>query len=147
MDRSTLWVIVIVCILLGTATTLQWLPKHSSIHQWKSVNEEVETALTASREPESVEHSAAITDTSTSSSTPTPNQPLPTLSDEQTAKVNINTATAEELDTLPGIGPAKAKAIIAFRQANGTFRSLEQLMEVKGIGPKIFAKLSTFIQL
>ncbi|EDY87347.1 hypothetical protein GP5015_828 [gamma proteobacterium HTCC5015] len=49
--------------------------------------------------------------------------------------VNINTATAEQLaEHLDGIGPAKAQAIVAFRQANGPFSSADQLVEVKGIG-------------
>lgn len=57
------------------------------------------------------------------------------------AKVNINTATAQELTTLPGIGQAKAEAIIKHREANGPFKSVDQLTEVKGIGDKILEKL------
>jgi competence protein ComEA len=59
--------------------------------------------------------------------------------------ININSATLEQLDTLPGIGPSKAKAIIDYRAKYGNFRSLEQLMEVKGVGPKIFAKMKVNI--
>ncbi|WP_107689172.1 ComEA family DNA-binding protein [Neisseria wadsworthii] len=57
------------------------------------------------------------------------------------AAVNINTATAEELKALPGIGPAKAAAIVEYRQANGAFKSVEELKKVKGIGDGIFNKL------
>ena len=49
--------------------------------------------------------------------------------------VNLNTATAQELESLDGIGPALAQRIIAYRTANGPFRTLEALMEVRGIGP------------
>lgn len=52
------------------------------------------------------------------------------------ARVNINTASAEVLDELlAGIGPRKAAAIVAWRRQHGRFRSVSQLMEVKGIGP------------
>ncbi|MEZ4671275.1 MAG: ComEA family DNA-binding protein [Anaerolineae bacterium] len=52
-------------------------------------------------------------------------------------QVYINTATAEELDALPGVGPALAAAIIAYRDANGGFTTLEQLDEVEGVGPAL----------
>jgi competence protein ComEA len=48
--------------------------------------------------------------------------------------VNVNTATAEELARLPGIGEAKARAILELRKERGSFRSVEQLRDVKGIG-------------
>ena len=55
--------------------------------------------------------------------------------------VNINTATADELDTLPGVGPSTAATIIEDREQNGPFSSTEDLMRVSGIGEKKFAKL------
>lgn len=55
--------------------------------------------------------------------------------------VNINTATAEELDTLPGVGPSTAATIIEDREQNGPFSSIEDLMRVSGIGEKKYAKL------
>lgn len=58
------------------------------------------------------------------------------------AKVNVNTASETELETLPGIGPATAAAIIAFRQDNGPFTSVAQLGEVPGIGPKKLERIS-----
>lgn len=51
------------------------------------------------------------------------------------APVDLNAASAAELESLPGIGPATAAAVIAWRDANGTFTSVEQLLEVRGIGP------------
>lgn len=57
------------------------------------------------------------------------------------AAVNINTATEEELKALPGIGPSKAAAIVAYRSQNGGFKSVDELKNVKGIGEGILAKL------
>ncbi len=55
--------------------------------------------------------------------------------------VNINTANLEELDTLPGIGPKTAQNIIEYRETYGRFTSLEDLLNVRGIGPKKLAAL------
>ena len=54
------------------------------------------------------------------------------------AKVNINTATVEELKTLKGVGEKKAEAIIEYRKKNGSFQTKEDLMKVRGIGKKLF---------
>lgn len=57
------------------------------------------------------------------------------------AAVNINTATVEELESVKGIGPSKAKAIVDYRSKNGPFKSLDDLKEVKGFGDKSVDKL------
>ena len=61
------------------------------------------------------------------------------------APVNLNTATQAQLETLPGIGPASAKRIIEYRDKNGKFKKVEELMNVKGIGEKSFLKLKPMI--
>ncbi|AZB43693.1 ComEA family DNA-binding protein [Bacillus sp. FJAT-42376] len=60
--------------------------------------------------------------------------------------VNLNTASLEELQTLPGIGPSKAEAILSYREEKGSFMAPEDLKEVSGIGDKTFEKLKDFIQ-
>ena len=57
------------------------------------------------------------------------------------AAVNLNTATRDELIALPGIGPAKAQAILDYRAQHGGFRSIDELKDVKGIGAKRYEKL------
>ena len=57
------------------------------------------------------------------------------------AAVNLNTATASDLDGIKGIGPSKAKAIIDYRSKNGSFKSVEDLKNVKGFGEKSITKL------
>jgi competence protein ComEA len=61
--------------------------------------------------------------------------------------VNINTASVEELQRLPGVGPSYAVRILQFRKENGPFTSADQLMDVSGIGPKKFEKIKPFVRL
>lgn len=61
--------------------------------------------------------------------------------------ISINKATAEELALLPGIGEAKASAILAYREKNGPFRSKVEIMEVSGIGEKLFERMEDLISL
>ncbi len=73
-----------------------------------------------------------------SNSTPPSSQPAAAL-------VNLNTATQAELEKLPGVGASTAKTIIEYRQKNGGFKKVEELMNVKGIGEKSFLKLKALV--
>ena len=61
------------------------------------------------------------------------------------AKVDLNTATATELESLPGIGPRTSELIIEYRAKNKGFKKIEELMSVRGIGEKSFLKLRSLI--
>jgi competence protein ComEA len=78
--------------------------------------------------------------TSAQSKAPAP-QPTATA----TAPVNLNTATAEQLTTIPGVGPKMAERIIDYRQKNGGFKKVEDLMNVSGVGEKSFLKMKPLI--
>jgi len=62
-------------------------------------------------------------------------------------KVNINSATLEDLKTLNGIGDSKAKSIIEYREKNGNFKSIEDIKNVTGIGEKMYEKIKEQIEI
>lgn len=65
----------------------------------------------------------------------------------QTKQININTASVTELTALPRIGPKIAQRIVEYRQQHGPFRTKKEITNVKGIGPKTYARLKDFIRL
>lgn len=88
-------------------------------------------ALT-SKDPASTSTEAASASTSTSSAA--------------SNLLDLNQATQAQLETLPGIGPSKALAIITYREQHNGYQSVEQLLKVKGIGPKMLARISPLVQ-
>jgi competence protein ComEA len=69
----------------------------------------------------------------------------PALSNERKATVNLNTATAAELETLPGIGPATADKILKHRRENGGFNEIEELMQISGIKEAKFNEIKPYV--
>jgi competence protein ComEA len=59
--------------------------------------------------------------------------------------INLNTATAAQLEGLPGIGPRTAQLIVQHREKNGNFKKVEELMNIKGIGEKSFLKIKPMV--
>jgi competence protein ComEA len=61
------------------------------------------------------------------------------------SKIDLNRATLEQLETIPGVGPALAQRILDFREEHGPFRRVEDLLKVKGIGEKSFQKMQSYV--
>lgn len=61
------------------------------------------------------------------------------------APINLNTATATQLESLPGVGPRTAERIIEYREKNGVFKKIEELMNVQGVGEKSFLRIKDLI--
>ncbi|HEY0826555.1 MAG TPA: helix-hairpin-helix domain-containing protein [Bacilli bacterium] len=160
-------------LLLGLIVVLYLSIKAegSQIGQWVDVSKQMEKAInqvsvtnlpkeqqvaSTGKKPQStpVKETQIASTADTLSASPAPMQQQPTVtpvlaevSTEAAGLININIATVAELDELPGIGPSKAKAIVDHRLKIGGFTSLEQLMDVKGIGSVIFAKVRGEIKL
>lgn len=139
-----LFLIVIAVGLLVAAFTQ---PKQKAPDDWTPLNREVESVLQAQADAEG-EEQVPVTEQAKSevsaSNSPSVNQSETTM-ETSAGKVDINRATAEQLDSLKGIGPAKAQAILADREQNGPFQSVDDLMRVKGIGTKLLAGIKDSI--
>ncbi|CAM4311863.1 helix-hairpin-helix domain-containing protein [Paenibacillus alkaliterrae] len=141
--------------LLLAAALLE--PKRPSAEEWVPLNRAVETALEALAEPDESEPETeasggsaqagetgekvqeAASEIKTEAAAEGSEPVSAAAMEEQDSRLDINRATAAEFDTLKGIGPAKAEAIIADRELNGKFASPEDLLRVKGIGEKLLS--------
>ncbi|MFC5405161.1 ComEA family DNA-binding protein [Cohnella soli] len=127
------------------ALALDALSSPSSSHLPASIDEREKGTLPS---PRAVTTNEASPDPQPSATTTAPSMPsestqtLPSKANESSGKLNLNEASQAQLEGLPGIGPSKAKAILDYREKRGGFRSVDELRDIKGIGPKIFDKVS-----
>ena len=101
--------------------------------------------LTEEAAPAAVNQAAVLAD-GQQITVPTAEEAARTAEDPQEKKININTASAAELMTLPGIGETRAQDILAFREKNGAFSKAEDLMQVPGIKEGTYNKLKDRIR-
>jgi competence protein ComEA len=143
------WEYVIAPFLILLVVVVLVISNYSSIRSvWIDYSDSITPApsatplpVTTSSDAPSKNESTPVAEGSQTPASQTP-QPLPSVKD---AKININKASMEELMTLPFIGEVKAKAIIDYRTTNGEFKSVDDLDNIKGIGPKTLEKLRPFV--
>lgn len=104
----------------------------------------------AVQEPRKFDHSSGLSPQATTQQAPIPSPPRQrheNFSGAAPAKVtlDVNRATEQDFERLPGIGPVLARRIVQYREAQGTFSDVDQLRHVKGIGKKTFERIRAFV--
>ena len=132
-------------------------PETTDDETWQTILQEIETPIESQLEstektlPDANQITQIIPSTAVNVTdasmmvTQTESVADPTVVPGEDKRVNLNTATLEELDALPGVGPSTAKNIIAYREIHGGFAAPEEIMNVKRIGEKTFDKLKAHI--
>ena len=123
LSRAEAWVLGLT--LLFAVGTAGWF-----LHQNKS-HEVIRIEVSRSESPAGAEMTAEE------------DHPAPGLLEGE--RININTAPEGDLERLPGIGPARARDIVAYRESAGPFEQPESIMEVSGIGEKTYARIANYI--
>ena len=129
-QRKALWVLM---GLVWLSCAIRW------INIWQTHNSDLANArwerlFRERADSLSLQVSEPIAEISPGTTPSAPGPAAPTSS--QVFPIRINQATAAQLTALPGIGPSRARAIVAYRRENGPFTSLEQLLRIRGIGRK-----------
>ena len=107
-------------------------------------NKNLKSKSLESRNSENIENSSLIDKNSNTTGSVSTNK---NTINSQNAKININTATQTELETLPGIGPSIALKIVNYRRQYGKFKTIEDIKNVSGIGDKKYAKIEKYIKI
>lgn len=154
LTRTEQWTLVaVVALIAGGFATQSWLARRAGPVVWVEAGKSWDAAaldVSGARGAGESTTSQARTGTRTPPA-PSPRQDIQEIDSGQTAKpslaIDLNAANREELQLLPGIGPVKAEAILAHRTEMGGFRTVQQLLEVKGIGPKTLEGLRPLVRI
>ena len=160
-ERITLSVLMGLILVLSAVITFYepQPPDHEALyaeleavfHERSKAMEEERAAILARYEPESqpvytrLPAQEGSIDTNTLENSLSESEQMRSAADS--VRININEATAEELQQLPGIGPAYSKRIVEWRNENGSFKTVDQLLEIRGIGPARLEKIRPFVVL
>lgn len=159
LDPQKLLIMGLLVAAVALVCTALYRPERDGQPGWVAANEQVENALGLAEQPENnsapadvleqPESTKTTVSTSEKAAESVKNEDTTSSKDtaDSTGKVDVNHATVEQLDALPGIGASKAKAIVADREQNGLYHRADDLLRVKGIGPKLLEKLKSFIVL
>ncbi|WP_206098523.1 ComEA family DNA-binding protein [Paenibacillus montanisoli] len=155
IDRQLLLIGLLFLAAIALAASAFARPRAAAPTGWIPVNAEVEQALKpleqGGDEKKPVAKAAQVHEKAAESHAASPaesrsSKPADVVKPKAgMGKIDINHATAEELDAIPGIGAAKAKSIVEDRKKNGLFRKADDLLRVKGIGPKLLEKMKSSI--
>lgn len=127
-------------LVVGFAMWSNYLPMESAVGSVESLQ-----FTTSSKVQSSILSDASSVNGASMSSVVSGQHQTTPSAPSQSSKININTATLDELDTLPGIGPSKAKAIIEYRESTSMFYYIEDILNVSGIGEKTFEQIKDLI--
>lgn len=141
ITRSECNVILVLALLFTLGLTLRYLhnapqplPEDAYAEATQHFVEASTAEVSEPEQPSSVEPTQARQPSTYRRKAALPAQPI-----------NINTATEAQLQRLPRIGPKMAERILAYREAHGAFRSVQDLVRVRGIGPKTLSKLEPYV--
>ncbi|MBP3966155.1 ComEA family DNA-binding protein [Paenibacillus lignilyticus] len=153
-DRQKLLILVLFLAAILLAVTALLHPKGEEPPGWVSVTDEVDTALKPFEKRIADKQAGGVKPAPEAAAASADTKPeiegkkeKVRSADSADGKIDINYATVEELDAIPGIGASKAKSIIEDREKNGLYSSMDDLLRVKGIGPKLLEKMKSSIVL